>query len=226
MSNKVNGIANIRNISQCYDAVTRTMQRNPKLPGLAGFYGPSGFGKSSAASFVANKTGAYYVQCKSTYTKKSFLQAVLREMSIPQLGTINDMMEYAASELAKSGKPLIVDEFDHLVKGEKVEVVRDLYEASQGTILVIGEEMLPRKLERWERFHGRILNWAAALPSDVNDAKLLQTIYASNLEIDEDVLIHLVTQVKGSTRRIASNLEMLSELAMESGTLKISSKTL
>lgn len=218
MSNVVkSGIASIRNISQCYDAVMRTLQRNPNLPGLAGFYGPSGFGKSFAANYVANKTGAFYVQVKSTYTKKSFLQAVLREMSIPEPKTINDMMEMAASELAKTGKPLIVDEFDHLVNSAKVEIVRDLYEASQGTILVIGEELLPRKLEKWERFHGRILNWAAALPADLGDAKLLHQVYAPAIEIEDAVLEQLIVAVRGSTRRVSSNLEMLNELALETG---------
>ncbi|ESK54012.1 hypothetical protein [Acinetobacter tjernbergiae] len=55
MINSVNGgIADIRNIAQCYDAVMRTLQRNPNLAGLACFYGPSGFGKSFAANYVAN----------------------------------------------------------------------------------------------------------------------------------------------------------------------------
>ncbi|WP_448760969.1 AAA family ATPase [Acinetobacter tandoii] len=227
MSNTVNnGIANIRNISQCYDVVMRTLQRNTNLPGLAGFYGPSGFGKSFAANYVANKTGAYYVQVKSTYTKKSFLQAVLREMSIPEPKTLNEMMEYAACELAKSGKPLIVDEFDYLVDSRRVEVVRDLYEASQGTILVIGEELLPRKLERWERFHGRILNWAAALPIDLEDSRLLQHLYAPSISVEDVVLERLIVAVKGSTRRVSTNLEMLNEQALENGVQEVTLKNL
>ena len=48
-------IAQIRNISQCYEAVKRTMERNPLLPGISAFYGPSGFGKSTAANYVATK---------------------------------------------------------------------------------------------------------------------------------------------------------------------------
>lgn len=218
MSNSVNcGIADIRNIAQCYDAVMRTLQRNPNLSGLACFYGPSGFGKSFAANYVANKTGAHYVQVKSTYTKKSFLQAVLREMAIPAPKTLNDMMELAASELAKTNKPLIVDEFDHLADSSRVEVVRDLYEASQGTIIIIGEERLPKKLEQWERFHGRILNWAAALPTDLNDCKLLKAVYAPDIHIEDAVLERLLVAVKGSTRRVSSNLENLKELTLENG---------
>jgi chromosomal replication initiation ATPase DnaA len=218
MSKSVNsGIANIRNIAQCYETVMRTSERNPNLSGLACFYGHSGLGKSFAANFVANKTGAFYVQVKSTYSKKAFLQAVLREMSIPVAGTLNDMMETAASEIAKTGKPLIIDEFDHLVNSGKVEIVRDLYEASQGTILVIGEELLPKKLERWERFHGRILNWCAALPTDLDDCYLLRQVYAPEIAIDDAVLEMLIAAVRGSTRRVSSNLENLGELALEAG---------
>lgn len=219
-------IAQIRNISQCYEAVKRTMERNPLLPGISAFYGPSGFGKSTAANFVATKTNAFYVQVKSTYTKKAFLQALLREMSIPYPATLSEMMELATSELAKSGRPLIIDEFDHLMKGDKVELIRDLYEGSQGTFLIIGEEMLARKLEKWERFHGRILNWVPALPADINDVTLLASIYAPKLEVDEPVLEQLLAQVRGSTRRVSTNLEMLNEKALEAGVRHISKQVL
>ncbi|MNE32515.1 hypothetical protein D3C80_1261300 [compost metagenome] len=147
-------------------------------------------------------------------------------MSIPYPATLSEMMELASSELAKSGRPLIIDEFDHLVQGNKVEIVRDLYEASQGTFLIIGEEMLARKLEKWERFHGRILNWVPALPADLNDVVQLSSIYAPKLEIDEPVLEKLLSQVKGSTRRVSTNLEMLNEKALEDGVKHISLSTL
>ena len=211
------GLANIRNIAQCYEAVKRTLERNPLLPGISAFYGPSGFGKSTSANFVANKTNAYYVQVKSTYTKKAFLQAVLREMAIPCPTTLSEMMEMASTELAKSGRPLIIDEFDHLVVGNKVEIVRDLYEASQGTFLIIGEEMLARKLEKWERFHGRVLNWVPALTADLNDVMALTAIYAPMLSIERPVLETLLADVRGSTRRVSTNLEMLNEVALENG---------
>lgn len=224
--NPSSGIANIRNIAQCYEAVNRTLQRNPLLPGISAFYGPSGFGKSTAANYVATKTDAFYVQVKSTYTKKAFAQALLREMSIPPQATLSDMMELASAEIAKSGRPLIIDEFDHLIQGNKVEIVRDLYESSQGTFLIIGEELLPRKLEKWERFHGRVLNWVPALPSDMHDASLLSRIYAPHVEIDPSVLEQLIVSVRGSTRRVSTNLEMLHEQCLEQGISQVTPKEL
>ena len=220
------GVANIRNIAQCYEAVSRTLARNPMLPGISAFYGPSGFGKSTAANYVATKTNAFYVQVKSTYTKKAFAQALLREMSIPAPTTLSDMMELASAELAKSGRPLIIDELVHLVNSSKVEIVRDLYEASQGTFLIIGEELLARKLEKWERFHGRVLNWVPALPADLHDAMQLSQIYAPNIEVDVSVIESLVSTVRGSTRRVSTNLEMLHEQALENGVKHVGLKEL
>ena len=34
-------------------------------------------------------------------------------------------------------------------------------------IVLIGEELLPQKLQAWERFHGRILDWVAAEPGSI-----------------------------------------------------------
>ncbi|MCF8999263.1 AAA family ATPase [Acinetobacter nectaris] len=222
----VGGLADIRNIAQCYEAVERTLKRNPLLPGISAFYGPSGFGKSTAANYVATRTNAFYVQVKSTYTKKAFVEAILREMSIPTPKTLSEQMELASAELAKSGRPLVIDEFDHLLTGNKVEIVRDLYEASQGTFLIIGEELLARKLEKWERFHGRVLNWVPALPSDLNDVTALAKIYAPSIEIEVAVLERLVAVVRGSTRRVSTNLEMLHEYALDEGVAHVTLENL
>jgi hypothetical protein len=222
------GIAQIANVAQCYQAITRTQERHAMLPGITVFYGPSGFGKSVASCYVANKLRAYYVQAKSTDTKKSFLGAILREMSIAPASTVTAMADQAAAELAKSRRPLIIDEFDHLISGtgRQVELVRDLFEGSQGTILCVGEELLPKKLEKWERFHGRVLNWVPALPATLADAALLRPIYSPNVGVSEEVLEQLVACVRGSTRRIATNLEMLHELAMEQGWTSLDVKQL
>lgn len=214
----VGGIAQVTNVAVLNDAIARTSDRHYNLPGICVFYAPSGFGKSVAASYVATHTRAYYVQASSIDTKKSFLEKVLREMNIAPVGTATGMLQLIADELVKSCKPLIVDEFDHLATASgKVEMIRDIYESSQGTIIIIGEEMLPRKLERWERFHGRVLNWVQAQPASVADAVMLAQVYAPKVAIDELVLAELVGAVRGSTRRVCTNIEMLGQRALESG---------
>jgi DNA transposition AAA+ family ATPase len=211
------GLARIANLGLCDIALERAQSRTANLPGLVCFYGPSGFGKSMAAAWVANARRAYYVQARSVWTKKHFLKAILTEMSIQPAGTIAELADQVAEELAASGRPLIIDEMDHLVDRGAVELVRDIYEASQGAILLIGEEMLPTKLKRYERFHGRVLSWVPAQPVSLDDARALMAVYGGKLSIADDLLAHLVTISHGSVRRVAVNLELLAENAMTSG---------
>jgi DNA transposition AAA+ family ATPase len=213
----VNGIADIVNLSLCDVALERAISRTSTLPGMVCMYGPSGFGKSVSATHVANRRRAYYVQAKSVWTKKATLKAILQEMGIRPLPTIPDMLDQAAEELAKSGRPLIIDEMDHLVDKNAVELIRDLYEASQAAILLIGEEQLPNKLKKYERFHGRILAWVPAQPVTLDDAKKLTPLYAPHVEIADDLLHHIVELSAGSVRRVAVNMEMIQEEANATG---------
>lgn len=221
----VNGIADTANLSLCDLALERASERTGSLPGMVCMYGPSGFGKSVAATHVANRRRAYYVQAKSVWTKKHTLLAILHEMGMQPAKTIPQMLDQAAEELAMSGRPLIIDEMDHLVEKNAVELIRDLYESSHAPILVIGEEQLPNKLKRWERFHGRVLSWIQAQPVTLEDAQKLAPLYAPAVDVAEDLLAHLVEISGGSARRVAVNLEMIADAVSAAGASHIDRKT-
>lgn len=207
------GIAQITNLGLCDLAIERALSRSANLPGLVCFYGPSGYGKSMAANHVANSRRARYVQAKSVWTKKHFLKAVLFEMGIKPAATVAEMADQVAEELATSGRPLIIDEMDHLVDRNAVELVRDLYESSQAAILMIGEEGLPAKLKKWERMHGRVLAWVPAQPVTLADARQLTSLYCPRTEVADDLLSRLIDLAHGSVRRVCVNLERIQEEA-------------
>lgn len=213
------GLAQIANIGLCDIALERAMSRTASLPGLVCFYGPSGFGKSMSAAWTANARRAYYVQARSLWSKKHTLKALCTEMGIKTVGsvTVPAMADLVAEELASSGRPLIIDEMDHLVASNSVELVRDIYEASQAAILLIGEEMLPTKLKKYERFHGRVLSWVPAQPVSLDDARRLVPIYSGEVTVAEDLLEHLVKLADGSVRRLAVNLELIRDSALTLG---------
>lgn len=218
-------VAPLCNVSLCMAAIQRAVERPAHLPGMVILFGPSGWGKSTAAIYVANMTRAYYVQARSTWTRKAMLIAVLREMGIAPARTVFEMTEQVAEQLSLSGRPLIVDEMDHLVDRKLVELVRDIYEASQAAILLIGEECLPGKLKRWERFHGRVLDWVPAQPIDLPDARLLRELYCHRVTIADDLLEHLVKISRGSARRLCVNLERVQAEAACLGMTQMDHKT-
>lgn len=214
----VNGVADTSNLGLCDIALERAIERTTSLPGMVCMFGPSGFGKSVAATHVACRRRAYYIQAKSVWNKRHTLVAILHEMGMqPGRATIPQMLDLVAEELALSGRPLIVDEMDHLVEKNVVELIRDIYESSQAAILLIGEEQLPNKLKKWERFHGRILSWVPAQPVTLADARKLVPLYAPELEVADDLLQHLVDISGGSIRRVVVNLELIHDVAGQSG---------
>ncbi len=211
------GPARLANLAICQAALKRAMDRPGHLPGLVVHYGPSGWGKSTAAAYVANQTRAYYVEMRSSWTKKALLTAILKEMGIAPGKTLSILTDQVCEQLALSGRPLIIDEMDYLVEKKAVEIVRDLHDGSGGAILLIGMETLPQRLNMWEQFHGRILDFAPALPADMDDARELRDMYCTRTEVADDLLALIHEGSGGSVRRICVNLDRVQDEAARMG---------
>ncbi len=216
--------APLRNLAVLDDIAIRVMNKQEHLPGLMTFTGPSGFGKSTAAAYITAKYDAYYVEVRSIWTKKAFFEATLRQMGIQAASTTYKMMDQVSEELSCSEKLFIIDEFDHAVKQNLVEIVRDLYEQSKAPFILIGEEKLPQKLQKpeYERFSGRIMDWGQAQPADLEDARQLVRHYTPGLEIDDELLGYLVKKAQGSARRIVTNLDRFRIFAQNEGISRLS----
>lgn len=219
------GAAPLRNLKVIDDLAIKLINRPLHLPGIGCFAGPSGFGKSTAAAFIAAKYGAYHVEFRSTWTRKAMLESLLKTMGIPAGATVNHMLNQVSEELGNSQRPIILDEFDYAVsKDGLVDLVRDIYEQSMAPVLIIGEEKLPQKLQKSERFHGRIMEWAKAEPADLEDAKVLNRHYAADITVHDDLLSILVTEARGSIRRIVTNLDRIAYFARSEGVRNIGSQ--
>lgn len=216
--------APLKNVVLCTRLLQNAINRPAHLPGMVVFYAPSGWGKSVSAAYAANKFRAIYVECKSTWTKRALLEAILKEMGLKPAGTAYQMVDQISEQLALSGLPLIIDEMDHIVEKKAVEVIRDIYEGSNAPILMIGEEEIDIKLRKWERFHNRILEWQPAQPADLNDTKQLAALYCKDVTISDDLLNKITHDSLGITRRICVNLNKVQQYALNQGQDTINQK--
>lgn len=212
-----NSVAPLRNVQAMVQLLDRVQSRDRDLPGMACFYGPSGYGKTTAAAYSANRTRAYWVQMKSTWTAKKLCTSILIDLGIAPARTIADQVDQISDELAKSGRPLLIDEADFLVSRGMIEVVRDIYESSKAAIILIGEEALPQKLQKWERVHGRMLDWVAAQPADLREVGILAQLRCKGVDLDEDLQRLILTASNASVRRICVNLDRVREIARTKG---------
>lgn len=216
-------VAPLRNVLLLNALINRVQNRDFDLPGLACFFGPSGYGKTKAATWNAQETRAYWVEVKSTWSRKKFAEMILRAMGIAPGRTIGDMVEQIGDQLSRSGRPLLIDEADLIARDGMIGIVRDIYESSQGTVILIGEENLPQTLRRWERVHNRMLDWVAAQPADLREVGLLARIKCPELQIAPEVQQLVLERSHARARRIVVNLRQIAEYALATGKTTITS---
>ena len=209
--------APLRNMALFYELVERVMTRSLHLPGMACFYGHSGYGKTFSAIWAANKARAYYVELGETWTRKTLCLAVLRELGLASVAqsSLPDLVSAIVDRLAEErDRPLIIDEADFLAKKGMIDLVREIHDKSQAPVILIGEELLPVKLQRFERTHNRMLDWVAAVPCDMADARQLAKLYCPGLDVDDDLVAAIAKASDGRARRIAVNLDRVRERAL------------
>lgn len=200
--------APLKNVTSLLGLVNTLRDRSVDLPGLGVFHGPSGFGKTKAMVWVGNKTDAAMVSIGDSWTRKKFLEHVLRELGENKpRGTVADMAETAIKLLSLTlDRPLLIDEADRAVDKGWMELIRELHDNSLAPIILIGEEKLPAKLMQIERVHNRVLDWLPAIACDIEDTRKLGATYAPGLTITDDLLDHVRHSCGGVARRISTTL--------------------
>lgn len=209
------GLAAVKNVARFLTLVQSLIQRQEGLPGIGVFHGYSGLGKTYASIYAQNMTNALRLEVGDSWTKVKFLQNLLREAGVePGKSTIADLTEKAINALADDWtRPLFIDEADKLADKGMLELVREIHEHSQVPVLLIGEELLPEKLEKVERVHNRVLDWVPAEPCDHADARLLAKLVCPSITISDELIDLIVDKTKGRARRLVVNFNKMAEHA-------------
>lgn len=215
-------IAPLANIGVMEQALQRLSARSISDPGMIVVSGPSGYGKSVAAAWAKARHRAYYLQLDDFVTKKSMLLAMCRALGLEAngqspRGTTAELADLVGAQLNGSRRTLIIDEFDFAIERGLVMSVFSIYEKSRASIILIGEEALPGKLKRWEKFDGRVLDTLYAEAVGLDDARTLARHKYPALGFADDLLAHLVEIAAGSVRRVNNNLGLIHNEALGLG---------
>ena len=204
-------IAPLRTVRATMELVDGLLERSENMPGIGVVYGYASLGKTVAANYARNSTGAHLIEISEYWSRKHFAKNLLLALGYPDpKGTAADMVERAIRILSDDPtRPLIIDEADILLDKGMIGLVRDLHDKGQVPIILVGEEKLPEKLAKWDRVYDRILDMVAAQPCDLSDTAALARIIAPDLAIGEDVLDEIRRRTDGRARRIVTSLERL-----------------
>lgn len=213
-------VAPTSNIGLIHTTMEALTERSAGLPGIGTFYGPSGLGKSFGTSYASHPAGfnGIYVCCRSIETKKSFAELICKSIGIQARGNVPAIFDEIVQVLVASNRPLIVDEVDYIVDSRTLEFIRDLHDASGAAVLLIGEEHLPAKLKKHERFDNRVLVWQPAVRCTPADFDHLAKQYVGDIEIAPELKKRVLNETNGITRRVVVNLENIKRWCDRQGT--------
>ena len=209
--------APLSNMSRCMQLVEQLQSLPPHLPRMGAFFGPTGIGKSVAAAYTSAQLNAVFVRAVSTVTQKWLLEKLLLDLGVPRArGTLASLTDQVCDLLLDAGRPVIIDEADHVIERKLVDLLRDIHDRSETAMLLIGEEQLSENLAQWERVHNRMRFVPANKPTE-SDVLALRDFYgrAEGPRVADDLALHFCERVDGSLRRLAMNLHQASELALK-----------
>lgn len=214
-------VAPLANVVRLNTLIERCDARASGLPGMGCFYGPAGRGKSFGGIFMANRFHACHVQALPFGGAKKLFQMIVTELGLRPRNTVADLFDQAIGQLAKTGRTLIIDEADLILKDSIIESIRLLHDHAAVPVIFMGEELLPQKLKRWERVNSRIMSWVAAEDATAEDLNHLARIYARDIALDDALKAELLERSGGSIRHVSTNLAAVAELAATKGLTRV-----
>ena len=216
-----NTVAPLANVTRLVALIDRCQNRGPGLPGLGCFYGQAGRGKTHAGIYATNTLNACHIEALPFGGLKKLLEMIVTELGLRPKRLIPDLFDQAAQELAVSQRPLLIDEADHILATKTIEAIRHLHDKSGAPVILMGEELLPQRLQAWERVHGRMLAWVEAEPATIEDVGHLAKVYAPGVEVTPDLRATVLDASKASMRYISTNLAAIAEFAAVRGMSRI-----
>lgn len=207
----------IKNVARLNDAADSLLNRGASMPGMGLVYGPTGAGKTTAVTWQINQCHGVYVRAIALATPSSLLDAVCRELDFEIGGSCATKVEAIVGRLATSGRPLFVDEADHVADHKKLtETLRDLHDLATVPVILIGMGDIRLKLTQRVQLTGRIAEWVEFGPCDLDDARKMAD-QLCEIRIDDGLLERLHAKSNGYARHLVVGMARLETHARHRG---------
>ena len=209
----------IDNVARLAEAGEALLRRAPNMPGMGLVHGETGYGKSTAVAWFANRpsVNAVYVRALATWTPAAMLEAILKKLGRSPRGGSSKMMEDIIEILALAQRPLFVDEADYLVDSKKMtESLRDLHDMATVPVVLIGMGGIDQRLAHRKQLTGRVMQDVKFNPLGEDDAQKLAKDLAE-VEIKPDLVQLLNRQAAGSVRLLVVGLSRIELVAKSRG---------
>lgn len=210
---------NYRRLAEVQRQVER---RGAAEAGLVIVKGPYGVGKSEIVERWAVDSGAVFVRCKETWTKRALLDELASRLGLDTRGRNSEVQARVIGRLAVDMMTMVFDEADFLIRSTPalLEVIRDITDLTGVPCFLVGMEQFGAKLARYGHIASRVarvIDFQPLSPADVKNAveKLCE------VPVAPEVLSQLHAQSQGRMRLVLNAISTLEQWAQANGWKRI-----
>lgn len=172
-----------------------------------------GLGKTDTLTWWAGKEGALYLRAKSAWTPRWAMAELIQQMGLEPESTQEKMFAQALGALARSPRPIVVDEVENCLHDHKVlERFRDLSDLTECPVIIAGMDRVRTRLMRYEQISSRITAVIEFAPSDLADVQVMAETLLE-IQLDEAALELVLQQSEGRYRLIMDALSSIERFA-------------
>ncbi|ABE45652.1 AAA family ATPase [Polaromonas sp. JS666] len=210
-------LAGVKNVAALQAAFETLSNRDAGIPGMGLVHGFTGAGKTTAISWLVNRTNGVYARAYGTWTPNSMLGSIMHELGAAPLQRSAQMLKYITGDLERTNRPLFIDEANYFAGDTAMlDTLRDIHDVSNVPVILIGHEGTERKLIHRAQLARRISEWVEFKPLDAEDARILADTVAE-VAIADDLLAELHAHAKGSMGLMTVGLARVEAMAKANG---------
>lgn len=214
MRNKLAPTKNVAALQLAFEALST---RDVGIPGMGLVHGYTGAGKTTAVTWLVNRTQGVYIRATSSWTPAAMLSKVMQELGAEPMHRRSAMLEFIATQLMSLQRPLFVDEADYLLRNAAMlDSLRDIHDLAGTPVILVGMRGIERKLIHRPQLARRISHWVEFLPSDLEDARTLADTVCE-AAIDDELLARVHSEAGGSIGLMSVGLSRVEALAKANG---------
>jgi hypothetical protein len=208
-------VAPVKNVIATQTAFDSLCTRSYGVPGIGLIHGETGRGKTTAVAYLFNQVNGVLVRARANDTTSSLLSRIVSELGSAPMGRNSRMVDYIIEQMSMFERPLFIDEADYLMGDIKMlETIRDLYDATEVPVVLIGMDQIARRISTRKQFFNRISEWVEFKPADLDDVMVMaDEMLEDGIRVDPDLLEQLRQSANGEMRRITIGLAQIEKLA-------------
>jgi len=210
------------NIKRLQAALVGVAKRGAPEARIVLIEGSSVGGKTEALRYISSriKPEGIYVRALANWTPRWMLRDIARGLRIPVNTTsCQGHFDAVSAGLIESGRTLLVDEFDQVVRTMKlVETLRDIADTTETAIVVSGAPGIENALGRARQVSSRVASVVRFRAMTIEDIQALAgACVDEGMKVNKNCAAPLREGCGGSIRLLLSHLGRAEERARKAG---------